>query len=337
MTEQLQTEIQSLLNWHNKVYSENLTELPDKDKHFWKHISLDKKLSEEFIREFKDKVVWDYISSHQKLSEEFISEFHYKVEWLYISQHQKLSESFIRKFIDKVYGGYISIYQKLSEEFIREFKYYINWINISQNQKLSESFIREFKDEVNWVSISKYQKLSEEFIRVFKDKVYWTYISRYQKLSEGFIGEFKDKVDWVHISRYQKLSDEFWEEFKEQLGDKPTDNLLYWTNEQKLELLKQYPQYKIENNYVYAFKGIRSDRYSKFNFQFKYEVGKIYECHADHVLGNENSFGLSCWTYDKAKEYCDELVIKVRFKIEHLAAVVHEGGKLRVSKFEVLT
>jgi hypothetical protein len=121
------------------------------------------------------------------------------------------------------------------------------------------------------------------------------------------------------------------------LGDKPKQILLYWTTEKKLELLKQYPQYKIEDGYVYAFKGIRSDRHSYYNFQFKYEVGKIYECHADHNLNEENSFGLSCWTYEEAKEYCDQLVIHVRFKVEDLAAIVHGGGKIRVSKFEVLT
>jgi ribose-phosphate pyrophosphokinase len=286
-----QIKIQSLLNWYNQAFTQKLTELPDKNHHFWNIISANQKLCEEFIRKFKDQVGWEYISK----------------------------------------------YQKLSEEFIREFKDYVSWVNISKFQKLSEDFIREFKHEVHWPHISVSQKLSEEFIREFKDEVDWNYISKYQKLSEEFIREFKDTVDWDCITKYQKLSDEFWKEFKEQLVNKPTDNLLYWTNEQKLELLQKYPQYKIEDGYVYAFKGIRSDRYSAYNFQFKYEVGQTYECHADHILDNENSFGLSCWTYEEAEKYCDELVIKVRFKVEDLAAVVHEGGKLRVSKFEVLT
>ena len=270
MTEQLENEVKTILDYYNQRFSKNLTELPDlnKNKHFW---------------------------------------------------------------------NYITLYQKLNESFIREFKDILNWYNISEYQKLSESFIREFKDNVKWDYISKYQKLSEKFIREFKDYVEWIHISRYQKLSEEFIRKFKYKLNWFNISQYQKLSDEFWNEFKEELGDKPKDNLLYWTNKQKLELLKQYPQYKIEDGYVYAFKGIRSDRYSAYNYQFKYEVGKIYECHADHNLGHEDSFGLSCWTYEEAENYCNQLVIQVRFKIEDLAAVVHQGGKLRVSKFEVLS
>jgi hypothetical protein len=291
MTEQLQNEIQSLLDSYNKEYNENLTELPENNNDFWNDISLEKKLTESFIREFKENVNWHCISK----------------------------------------------YQKLSEEFIIEFKDYINWFYISRYQKLSEEFIREFKDKVEWSYILLYQKLSEEFIREFKNYVNWYYISKYQKLSEDFIMEFKDKVYWKYISRYQKLSDEFWEEFKEKLSNKSKDNLLYWSNEEKLELLKKYPEYRIKDGYVYAYKGIRSDRYSNFNFQFKYEVGQTYECYADHNLYNQDSFGFSCWTYGKAKEYCDELVIEVRFKIEDLAAVVYQGGKLRVSKFEVLT
>jgi hypothetical protein len=310
----LQNEIQSLLDWYNQTFGYNLTELPDKYNKFWTHISHTPKLSEEFIREFKDFVNWGNISIHQKLS-----------------------ENFIREFKDNVYWNYISEYQKLSESFIREFKNDIFWNDISQYQKLSEPFIKEFKDKVNWNYISEFQKLSESFIREFKDSVNWSYISKFQKLSDEFWKEFKDQVNWGYISQYQKLSDEFWKEFIEQLGEKSKQNLLYWTNEEKLELLKKYPQYKIEDGYVYAFKGIRSNRYSKFNFQFKYEIGQTYECHADYNLYNENSFGLSCWTYEEAKEYCDELVIEVRFKVEDLAAVVHEGGKLRVSKFEVLT
>jgi hypothetical protein len=257
--------------------------------------------------------------------------------WTNISEYQNLSEEFIREFKDNVNWSYISIYQKLNESFIIEFKDKVYWNYISRDQKLSEEFIREFKDNVSWYNISQFQKLSENFIREFKDKVHWLCISIYQKLSEDFIREFKDYVDWVRISHYQKLSDEFWEEFWEELDDKRKNNLLYWTNEEKVELLKQYPQYKIEHGYVYAFKGIRSDRYSKFNFQFKYEVGQTYECHADHNLDNENSFGLSCWTHKEAENYCNQLVIQVKFKVEHLAAVVHKGGKLRVSKFEVLT
>lgn len=50
----------------------------------------------------------------------------------------------------------------------------------------------------------------------------------------------------------------------------------------------------------------------------------------------ENSFGLSAWTYENAKAYCSDLVIEVKIFIEDIAAIVHDGGKIRCTKFEVL-
>jgi len=42
------------------------------------------------------------------------------------------------------------------------------------------------------------------------------------------------------------------------------------------------------------------------------------------------------WTYDKAKEYCDELVIKVKVNYSDVGRVVHDGGKIRCFKFTTL-
>ena len=256
-----------------------------------------------------------------------LGEFKDQVSWYGISCNQKLSEEFIREFKDKVYWYSISKYQKLSEEFIREFKDKVDWDRISKYQKLSEEFIREFKDQVSWSNISRYQKLSEEFIREFKDQVNWSNISRYQKLSEEFIREFIDQVYWSNISRYQKLSEEFIREFKLTINP---DNWLYWTDEQKLRVIKNY--YDIDNEgFIVAWKGIRSDRYSKYNFQFKYEKGQTYEAHCD-CTNDENSFGLSAWTKEKASKYCDELVVRVKIHVSDIGRIVHNGGKIRCFK-----
>ena len=71
------------------------------------------------------------------------------------------------------------------------------------------------------------------------------------------------------------------------MGKKPTDNLFYWSNEQKLDLLKEYPDYRIEDDYVYAYKGVRHNRSSDYKRGHYYEVGQTYEENADHNL-NEN-------------------------------------------------
>ena len=230
----------------------------------------------------------------------------------------------------------ISMFQKLSEDFIREFQDNVDWECISMCQNLSESFIREFQDNVNWNYISGSQKLSEDFIREFQDDVNWEWISGYQKLSNEFIREFKYKVDWYCISKYQKLSNEFTEEFKDKLDlNKIKESWHYKTTEEKKQAVIDTGLYECHENYFIAYKGIRSDRYSKFNFQYKYEKGGIYESWCD-TSNDENSFGLSVWDEPNAREYCDELVVKVKVNYEDVGRVVHNGGKIRCFKIEVL-
>ena len=138
------------------------------------------KFFDENIKKFK--VYWGYISINQRLSEEFIEKHKDKVDWYFISRYQILSEEFIEKHKDKVNWNCISIYQKLSEEFIDKYSDKVDWYDISRYQILSEEFIGKHKDKVNWVCISINQKLSEKFIEKYKNKINWHHISIYQKL-----------------------------------------------------------------------------------------------------------------------------------------------------------
>ena len=279
---------------------------------------------------------WKVISAAPKLSEDFIREFQDKVKWNNISWYQKLSEDFIRVFQDKVNWDGISSRQNLSENFIMEFQNKVDWYGISEYQKLSEDFIREYQDKVEWNWISMCQKLSESFIHEFQGKVNWIWISGYQKLSEAFIREFQDKVDWDWISIYQKLSNDFIEEFKNRLGlNELKDSWHYKTTEEKKRAVIATGLYECHDTYFLAYKGIRSDRYSNFNFQYKYEKGEIYESWCD-CSEDEDSFGLSVWDELNAREYCGELVIRVKVNYEDVGRVVHNGGKIRCFKLEVL-
>ena len=229
----------------------------------------------------------------------------------------------------------ISINHKLSEKFMREFKYKIDWNCISKYQKLSEDFIREFKNKVNWGFICIYQKLSENFIREFKDKVAWVYISKYQKLSENFIREFKDKVIWDCISVHQNLSEEFMKEFNLKVD---AYNWLYKDTEFKKNRIIELGLYECHDDHFIAYKSIRKDRHSHYNFQYQYLKGETYECHCD-CTDNENSFGLSAWTQDGAMWYSNNgLIVKVKINYEDVGRVVHDGydGKIRCFKLEVL-
>ena len=291
------------------------------------------------------KYDWNWISRYNTLSEEFIEEFADKVNWYCISVHQKLSESFIRKHADKVNWSAISSTQTLSEDFIREFQSKVSWNSISVFQKLSEDFIREFQDKVVWYNISAYQKLSESFIREYQHKVVWYCISKYQKLSESFIREFQDEVHWNKISIYQRrgnlicsnlVSESFINEFEYKFCiTNIKDSWHYKTTEEKKQAVIKTGLYECHEDYFIAYKGIRSDRYSRMNFQYQYNKGGVYESWCD-CSSNENSFGLSVWDKDSATLYCKQLVVRVKVKYEDVGRVVHDGGKVRCFKIEIL-
>ena len=233
-----------------------------------------------------------------------------EVNWVDISINQKLSEEFIEKFQEKVYWDWISAYQKLSEE-----------------------FIEKFQEKVYWDYISRYQKLSEKFIEKFQEKVNWDYISSSQKISEEFIEKFQEKVNWICISKYQKLSEEFINKHKLTI---PESSWMYKDKEWKRKYIQENTKYEIINDKVIAYKSCRSDGYSAFNFQYYYEVGNEYESHADYNSDNENSFGLSAWTKEKAIEYYKGKLFRVEIGLEDIACIVHDGNKIRASRLRVV-
>ena len=256
---------------------------------------------------------WRALSMHNGLTEEFIREFQDKVHWNCISVYQHLSEEFIREFKDDVVWNLISIYQHLSEDFIREFKDRVDWDGISANQHLSEKFIREFANDVAWECISECQHLSEDFIREFKDRVDWDWIAKYQRLSKNFIREFKDDI-------YMGLIADSWQ---------------YKSVEEKKKAVMDTGLYECHKDYFIAYKGIRANRYSRYNFQYQYLKGETYETWCD-CSAEECGFGFSAWTKERARDYCDELVVRVKVRYEDVGRVVHDGGKIRCFKIEIL-
>ncbi len=203
-------------------------------------------------------------------------------------------------------------------------------------QELSENFIEQHKNDVIWGWISMYQKLSEDFIDTYADKVNWCWISECQNLSENFIEEHKYNVNWYCISKYQKLSKQFIEKYKNNLNIRAIkDSWHYKSTEFKKQAVIDTGLYDCYDDYFIAYKGIRSDRYSKFNFQYQYLPNQTYETFADYS-DNEDSFGFSAWNYENAKSYCDELVVKVKIYYKDVARVVHNGNKIRACRITIL-
>ena len=259
-----------------------------------------------------------------------------EIDWYAVSRKFKLSESFIEKYQDKVNWTYISAYQKLSEEFIEKFQDKVDWYYISMHQKLSEGFIEKFQDKVYWNNVSTYQKLSEEFIEKYQDKVDWYYISTYQILSEPFIEKHLNNINCSQVEYYQKLSDEF---IKVHNLNIDKDNLWQYKDAKfkKQELIKT-EKYECHDDYFIAYKAIRKDRYSLYNFQYQYLSGETYESTCD-CTASENSFGLNVGTYDFAKDYLGYnkgIIVKCKISYEDIGRIVHDGEKVRCFKITIL-
>ena len=316
------------MNERNKKFIKAIKELEEvgitygyeKHRNDWWYLST-LPLPKKFIKKYFDELDLINIIMYQKMSEEFIedivkivtySSYHNLfLFWNYISGYQKLSEAFIEKYADKVDWYCISAYQQLSEDFINKYSDMVDWENISIYQKLSETFIEKYADKVNWICISIYQKLSENFIRKYKNELNLHDIARHQVISLKFARELG--VADVFLRHNNCL--------------KP---ISYWK-----KTVKNTGLYECHKDYFYAYKGIRSDRYSCRNFQYQYLPGGTYGCFSDYS-DNENSFGLSAWTKEDAEKYCNELVIKVKIYYEDVTAVVHDGGKIRCKKMTVL-
>ncbi len=247
----------------------------------------------------------------QKRIKEIKEEFGYdftKMSWKEISIHKGLCENFIDKYINKV-----------------------DWFRISMYQKLSEDFINEHVDEVDWDYISIYQKLSEDFIDKHTDKVDWNYISMYQKLSEDFIEKHADKVNWYCISKYQVITPEFADEHNISINNNSQRTAAEWK-----KMIEETNLYECHEDYFYAYKSIRGDRYSHFNFQYQYLPGESYDCFSDYS-DNENSFGLSAWTEKEAHDYSDKgMVVKLKVNYADVTAIVHDSNKIRCKRITVL-
>ena len=270
----------------------------------------------------------------QRTAKEIKEEFGYdftKMSWKEISIHKGLCETFIDKYTNKINWDYISIYQKLSEDFIEKHADKIDWGYISIYQKLSEDFIEKHTDEIDWSRISIHQKLSEDFIEKYIDKVNWGNISMYQKLSEDFIEKHADEINWPYISRYQVITPEFADEHNISINNNSQRTAIEWK-----KMIEKTNLYECHEDYFYAYKSIRGDRYSHFNFQYQYLPGESYNCFSDYS-DDENSFGLSAWTEKKAHDYSDKgMVVKLKVNYADVTAIVYNSNKIRCKRITVL-
>jgi hypothetical protein len=93
--------------------------------------------------------------------------------------------------------------------------------------------------------------------------------------------------------------------------------------------------FECHEDYFIAYKGIRKDRFSKFNFRYQYLPNQSYESWCDCTSIN-NSFGLHVTTEKQARFYSKELVVKVKVKYEDVGRVLHNMEYIRCRKITIL-
>ena len=309
----------------------------------WYAVSTNFKLSESFIEKFKDKLNWGILIQNQILSERFIEFYKYKIDFRYIAIYQKLSEEFIEKYQDELKWDYVSAYQVLSEPFIEKYQDKVDWIYISMYQKLSVAFIEKHLSKVKLKLIFQYQKLSEEDIeRLIERELSLIWVSMFKsetslssENSQPIVNEFI--LNYLHtIAIYQKVSDKFLSSYN--LIVSKNSFWQYKDAEFKKDKVISTNLYECHDDYFIAYKAIRNDRYSLYNFQYQYLPGGTYESACD-CTNSEDSFGLNVGTYEFAKNYLGTkfgIIVKCKISYEDIGRIVHNGEKIRCFKITVL-
>lgn len=221
----------------------------------WDHISKQKSLSEEFIREHQHRLNWMTLSSCYPFSKSGLEEFKTHFFWGKISFRQALSYDFIvknwhhvsflrlkrNKRIQLSEEEWFTLLQKEKKKLYEHMKIKNpDWDFISKEIYLEESFIEEHRDEVNWFDISERQILSEDFIKKYKKQVEWKRICRMQKISESFIIEMKDYVSWRDVSCFTVPSEPFIEQMKDYINWESFKRNPFLSKEIKVDYIKKY-------------------------------------------------------------------------------------------------
>jgi hypothetical protein len=241
--------------------------------------------------------------------------------------------------LEKLLNGFDFIELDKTEQ--KQLSYLINndWNSLLKDHLFSEEELRKIISHVNdidWEIISSCQKLSEAFIEEFQDKIKFGTISKYQILSEVFIRKYKDVLDLKIVANHQKLTPEFIKEFELEKYIEE-DNWLY----NSFDLNKFYikdTKYEItsDGEHIIAYKPVRIDNHSVFNFQHKYEVGETYTSHCD-CTNEVDSFGLSAQMKDDNSRYYNERkLLKVLIHMSDIGRIGHGNNKIRCFKLKVL-
>lgn len=115
---------------------------------------------------------------------------------------------------------------------------------------------------------------------------------------------------------------------------------VFLTSEQIREKISATGLYDTSNtNYFIAYKGVMKNRQSSFarkSTYYNYQDGLDYRAFANCDPFEQNSYGLSVWTEEAARNYESGTVLKVLVPYYSVAAIVHKNNKIRVRNLHVM-
>jgi len=231
------------------------------------------------------------------------------------------------------------------EQFIKNVTHY--WLWVVKHHTFSKAFIDRYQLHLEWGHILIHQKLHKNVIKKYFEKIiYQLVILKYQKLDENFIEYLLIQLQssylyneflYNNVLKYHKVSKKFIDKYKLTI---PETCWLYKTPTFIESYIRKNTNYEIHKDtggkFIIAYKGILRDRYSLYTYQYRYFQYHTYTSHCDCNIDNENSFGLSAWTENEARDYCSDLVVRVKIYIKDIGCFVHNNNKIRCRKFTVL-
>ena len=329
-------EEKEVLRLYNERNGTSLDETNWIERLDWRWISANQTLSEPFMERHAERLDWEGIFYNQRLSEPFMDRHAKRLDWEHISYNQTLSEPFMEKHAERLNWWWVSANQTLSEPFMDRHAERLDWRGISRYQVLSEPFMDRHAERLDWRGISRYQRLSEPLMDRHAKRLDWFYISRYQVLSEPLMDRHAERLDWFYISRHHRLSDAIIEKHADKLPENLRENnWLYADRQEKIRHIRERaPEFSIQEDehgpFILAWKATHSGGRSDFDPALHYAVGETHEARCDCRMDEKNSFGLSAWTEEGAREFIPggELY-RVKIYIDDIGAMVHDGKKIR--------
>lgn len=301
----------------------------------WYELPLHYRLSEKMIEDHKDQLCFECVALKQNLSCELMEKLYDYMPKSYLAKFQILDESFIRKHKEDLDPLYLFQYQKLSEELMDEYckVSHPNLYLLSRYQKLSEEFIDAHKDIVDWDDISIYQRLSPEWMSQHLTSLNLYSIFKTQQLPISFIEDYMKYAPLEIVATYQTLPSSMREKLHRYELD---ENERYLSIDEKREKIFQTGLFDCHDDYFIAYKAIRKDRYSIYNFQYWYEKGGVYSENCD-CMPTRNSFGLNVCTLPYAEFYMvneNDIIVRCKIRYEDVGRIL--GQIVRCFRIEIL-